>query len=91
VVEKTCSQLGIPLAVEKVKGSTDSLTFLGITLDTRQIEAHLKLNHIRTSVKIWLRKKKATKCEILSLIGLLQHTIKVVKAGHTFVTLMYAR
>ena len=34
-------------------------------------------------------KKKATKLEILSLVGLLQHTIKVVKPGCTFLSQMY--
>ena len=49
-----------------------------------------KLTRIRTSVKIWLQKKKATKREILSLVGLLQHATKVVKSGRTFVSRMYA-
>lgn len=35
-VQHICSLLGIPLAIEKVEGPTDSLTFLGITLDTKK-------------------------------------------------------
>ena len=93
VVKQVCSQLGIPLALEKVEGPTNLLTFLGITLDTKQMEARLpneKLSCIRTTVRSWLRKKKATKREILSLVGLLQHATKVVKPGRTFVARMYA-
>ena len=88
-----CSLLGIPLALEKVEGPSDSLTFLGIALDTKSMEARLpddKIQCIRTTVSSWLRKKKATKREILSLVGLLQHATKVVKPGRTFVARMYA-
>ena len=35
-----CKDLGIPLAVEKIEGPSTSLTFLGITLDTEQMEEH---------------------------------------------------
>ena len=34
--------------------------------------------------------EKATKCEILSLVGLLQHAVKVVRCGRSFVSRMYA-
>ena len=33
--------LGIPLAIEKVEGSTKVLDFWGILLDTERMEAHL--------------------------------------------------
>ena len=93
LVQQLCDQLGIPLALEKVEGPADCLTFLGITLDTSTMEARLpveKLKCIRTSIQQWLQQKKATKREILSLVGLLQHATKVVKPGQTFVARMYA-
>ena len=37
----------------------------------------------------WQQKKTATKREILSLVGLLQHATKVVKYGCTFTARMY--
>ena len=49
-----------------------------------------KLKRIVTLVSSWLTRKKATKREILSLVGLLQHATKVVKPGRTFITRMYA-
>ena len=79
-VKEVCAQLGIPLALEEVEGPSESLTFLGITLDTRCMEARLpadKLKRITTQVSSWLTNKKATKREILSLVGLLQHATKV--------------
>jgi len=76
-----------------VEGTTTSLCFLGITIDTEKIEAHLpddKLHQIRHSVYNWLHKRNATKREILSLVGLLQHATKIVRSSRIFVSLMYA-
>ncbi|XP_065884002.1 uncharacterized protein [Dysidea avara] len=91
-IKDTCSSLGIPLALDKIEGPSQHLTFLGITLDTELMQARLpedKLSRLRNQVKAWLSRKKATKREILSLIGLLQHATKVVIPGRTFVSRMY--
>jgi len=88
-----CQHLGIPLALEKVSGPTTSLAFLGIVIDTVRMEAHLpedKLARIQTLLVTWLTKKNATKREILSPVGHLQHAAKVIKSGRTFVSGMYA-
>ena len=92
IIKEVCQYLGVPLALEKVDGPTHSLTFLGIVLDTKNMEArlpHEKLQRIRDQVATWLVRKKATKRQILSLAGLLQHDTKVVKLGRTFVARMY--
>ena len=88
-----CTNLGVPLASEKIEGPSTSLTFLGITLDTAHMELRLpqdKLLRIKEALTKWLGKKTATKREILSLVGLLQHATKVVRCGRTFVARMYA-
>ena len=93
VILEVCSHLGIPLAMEKIEGPAETLTFLGITLDTQNMEARpppTKLQNIRNEIKAWLKKRDANKRAILSLVGLLQHTTKVVKPGRTFVSRMYA-
>ena len=85
-------QLGIPLALEKLEGLSHCLTFLGIILGTQQMQARLpddKLSHISTNF-LWLHRKKATKRQILSLVGLLQHACKVVRPGRTFAVRMYS-
>ena len=94
VIKDVCSILGIPLALEKVEGPSDSLTFLGITLDTQSMQARLpddKLQRIHQQVGAWLspKRRKATKREILLLVGLLQHATKVVTPGKTFLSRMY--
>ena len=73
---EVCRMLGIPLAIEKVVGPLTVLEFLGILLNTIQMEARLpeeKLARIQATIREWLGKKKATKREILFLVGLLQH------------------
>ena len=85
--------LRVPLAVEKIEGPSTSLTFLGIILDTEQMEIGFpdeKLKHIKVTLEEWLRCKKATKRQIHSMVGLLQHATKVVKCGRTFVGRLYA-
>ena len=55
------------------------------------MEIHLpdeKLLHIRNKILNWLP-KNATKREIFSLAGLLQHASKVVRCGRIFVGRMY--
>jgi len=92
-IKAVCMELGIPLALEKVEGPLHCLTFLGITLDTIKMEARLpveKLQRIRNLLSAWLCKRSATKREILSLVGLLQHATKVVKPGRSFVSRMYS-
>ena len=48
-----------------------------------------KLTRIRHEVAGWLQRRSATKRQILSLVGLLQHATKVIRQGRTFVARMY--
>ena len=93
IIQRICKDLGVPLALEKVDGPTPTLSFLGIVLDTIKMEARLpndKLQRACNLVSKWLTKKSATKREILSLVGLLQHATKVVRCGRPFLSRMYA-
>jgi len=93
IIKSVCLHLGVPLAVEKVEGPSTLLTILGIDLDTVRMEARLptdKLHRIHHQVKTWLSKKRATKRQILSLVGLLQHATKVVHPGCTFLSRIYS-
>ena len=48
-----------------------------------------KLQRAKELVSRWMAKKKATKHEIISLIGVLQHATKIVRSGRTFLSRMY--
>ena len=94
IFKNTCEELEVPLALEKVEGPTTCLTFLGITLDMQRMKICLpeeKLIRIRTDCEVssWLQKKCATKRQMPSLVGILQHATKVVRPGRTFVARMY--
>ena len=91
VLMQTCNELDIPLAEDKLEGPSTSITFLGIVIDTSKSKIRLpeeKLQRTRQEVASWIGKNKATKREILSLVGLLHHATKVVRPGRSFVSRM---
>lgn len=93
IIIEICRTLGIPLAIEKVAGPAPVLEFLGILLDTVKMEARLpkeKLARTHKEVSVWLGRRNATKREILSLVGVLQHAAKVARPGRIFVRRMYS-
>ena len=88
-----CAELGVPLATDKLEGPSTTLSFLGIILDTHQMEIRLPSNKLIRMLELlttWLPRRKARKREILSLVGTLQHATKVVRPGRSFVSRMYA-
>ena len=94
IFKQTCQELGVLLAMEKSEGPSTLLTLLGITLDTVQMVIHLpdyKLAQILQCKNQWLPKKHATKCDISSLVELLQNATKMVCCGRTFVSSMCSK
>ena len=49
-----------------------------------------KLTRLKNEVSQWINRADARKREILTLVGSLQHAIKVVRYGRAFVSRMYA-
>jgi len=47
IMKGVCQHLGFLLAMEKVEGPSESLTFLGILLDSKTREAHLPLEKLQ--------------------------------------------
>ena len=93
IMMEASEQLGIPLALDKLEGPSHRLTFLGIILDTEQMQVRLredKFSRIKDQLSTWLHRRKATKRQILSLVGLFQHACKVVRPGRMFVARMYS-
>ena len=87
-----CADLGVLLASNKLEEPSTSLSFLGIILDTDCMEIRLpseKLTRMQALLQTWLPKKKASKREILSLVGTLQHVTKVIRPGRAFVSRTY--
>ena len=51
---------------------------------------HKKFISLKSAITEWVGRKNATKREVLSLVGQLQHACKVVRYGRTFVDRMYS-
>ena len=84
----TCNRLGVPIAPDKCGGQVTRLTYLGIEVDTVQMQLRLpeeKLRRVQATVGEWLGRKAGRRRELESLVGLLQHAAKVVRPGHRFV------
>ena len=82
-----CQELGVPIAEDKLEGPTTCLTYLGIEIDTVAMTIRLpeaKLEQVKALIRQWSHRKKCTKRELLSLIGLLAFASKVVKPGRMF-------
>ena len=81
------SELGIPLADDKTFGPCDIITYLGIEIDAPNMTIRLpsdKYFELLDLLKVWKKKKKCTKRQLLSLIGSLSFAAKVVKPGRMF-------
>ena len=87
IMHSACDRVGLPVEPEKDEGPTTTLSFIGIELDSIALEIRLprdKLQRLRETLGSWREKKSCKKRELLSLIGLLSHACKVVRAGRSF-------
>jgi hypothetical protein len=90
-LDRTCSQLGVPIAEHKRDGPTTCLTYLGIEIDTACGQLHLppeKLHRLQTLLEEWGDRKVCGRRELESLIGTLNHACKVVRSGRSFLRRM---
>ena len=82
-----CNHLGIPVAIDKVEGPATMLTFLGLELDVSRQQIRLppdRLRELLAELQDWSTRSKATKCELLSLIGKLSFAAWAVPARRLF-------
>ena len=83
------TKLGLPVAPSKVEGPSTVLTFLGIELNSVQLELRLpqvKILRLRETLKEWIGRRFPSKHQLQSFIGHVQlsHAALVVKPGRTF-------
>jgi hypothetical protein len=79
--------LGFSIAWSKVQSVATQVTFLGITLDSVTIQAYVnedKIIKLHTLLDQLLASKKASKRELQSLAGYMNHLAKVVRGARTF-------
>ena len=83
-----CEKINSPVKSSKIEGPSTSLTFLGIHLDTVIMEASItseRKESILQELRYLHSRHKCTKRQLLSLIGKLSFSCKVVPAGRIFI------
>ena len=82
-----CSELGVPLAVEKTVGPTTRTVFLGIEIDTVSQTLSIpsnKYTRLVDMIDLWLIKTTCSRKEVQSLVGTLMFASKCVPSGRLF-------
>ena len=82
-----CKTLNAPIKPSKMEGPTTSLTFLGIHLDTISMEANIteeRKQSLLQELTMLQSQHKCTKRELLSLIGKLSFSCKILPDGRIF-------
>ena len=84
---KFCKQIQAPVKSSKIEGTSTSITFLGIYLDTVAMEASItqeRRESLLSELNELYWRRRCTKRDLLSLIGKLSFACKVVPAGRIF-------
>ena len=77
----------MPIESSKTVGPVTSITFLGMELDSMEGVIRLpkdKLQALKEMLQKWRTRTACRKRELLSLLGLLNHACKAVRAGRSF-------
>ena len=86
-LQQMCENLGVLLAEYKTDGPATRLTFLGIEFDSQAIVLRLpakKLQSLQSLLAECHTRCSGRRGELESLVGILQHTSKVVRHGRCF-------
>ena len=86
-LKAVCARVGLPLEEEKEEGPAAVITFLGMELDSVKLQIRLpgeKLGEMRATLRSWRGMKSCRKRDLLSIIGVLGHASKAIRAGRSF-------
>ena len=78
-MHEVAEMLGLPPEPEKDEGPATTISFLGMELDSVELEVRLppeKLHRMRADLARWRGRKACRQRELLSLIGVLSHACK---------------
>ena len=93
ITRETCTELGVPLALDKVEGPTTQITFLGIELNSTKLTVGLsvqKMAELQRLLTQWSKLKCVRDAQkFQSLIGHLVHATKVVPLGKAFLNRLF--
>ena len=93
ILIRTFERLGVPLEPSKLEGPSTCLSFLGIEVDTENLQLRLpsdKLDKLKSELSHCILRCSITKRELQGLVGLLQFATKVIRLGRPFLRRLYA-
>ena len=82
-----CTDLGVPLAEDKTEGPLRVITFLGVGINSSKQTLFVpegKFQEILVEFSLFDRRQRATKRQLLSLVGKLTAITKCIPAGRIF-------
>ncbi len=82
-----CKQLGVPLAEEKTEGPVQTITYLGLEINTITMQVRVPRGKVKATCELIhraLAKKKVTLRYIQSLVGSLNFLCRAVSPGRAF-------
>jgi hypothetical protein len=85
-------QLGLHFQPTKICGPSTVIEFLGIELDTEQLEARLppeKLSYLKELLDDWSHRTHATLREVQEFTGFLRFATQVIPTARTFLRSLY--
>ena len=86
-LKAVCTRVGLPLEEEKEEGPAVVITFLGMELDSEKLQIRLpgeKLGEMRAILRSWRGMKSCRKRDLLSIVGVLSHASKAIRASRSF-------
>ena len=90
--QQVCQQLNIPIAAHKTTPPSQSIVFLGIELDSLNMQARLpqeKIMKYQAEVAALITEKKVTLRHLRSVIGMLQFSTSIITTGRPFLRRLY--
>ena len=92
ILIKVWEKLGVPMEHSKLEGPSQSLKFLGIEVDTVNLQLRLpedKLSQLKRELAALVLERSVSKGDLESLVGLLQFATKVIRPGRPFLRRLY--
>ena len=92
IVITTWDKLGVPMEPSKLEGPSQTLKFLGIKVNTVNLQLRLpedKLCQLKKELASLILERTVSKRDLKSLVGLLQFATKVICPGHPFLRWLY--
>ena len=88
-----CTNLNVPIAVEKTEGPTTIIEYLGLTIDTEKMVIKIpcdKIQELNDKILYVLGKQKVTLSNLQPLAGSLAFCTRALPAGRTFSRRIYS-